>query len=97
MIFGRFIGHNLRFANSFWLRLCVVRVLYHMQVWGSPGRSRKFIKNIWVESKVRHVGAVEWTFLEFVILLISWHLLGRGVSEFETNALGRFSLVVWIM
>ena len=32
-IFGRLFWHNSSFVCSFWLRLFVVRVLYHMQVW----------------------------------------------------------------
>ena len=42
--FGRLFGHNSRFTNSFWLGLCVVRSLYHMQVCGAARHSRKCIR-----------------------------------------------------
>ena len=61
-VFGRLFGHNSSYINSFWLRLFVVRVLYHMQVWESTRHSRKFIGKSLGERKVEHVSEVEWKF-----------------------------------
>ena len=53
--FGWLFGHNSSFINSFWLRLCVVLVLYHMQVWETPRHSRKFIGSSLGGTKVEHM------------------------------------------
>ena len=64
MFFGRLFGHNSGFINSFWLRLFVVRVLYHMQVWETTRCSRKFIGKSVGDSKVEHRSDVGWIFFE---------------------------------
>ena len=55
MFFGWVFGHNSSFINSFWLRFCVVRVLYHMQVWETTRHSRKFIGKSLGRPKVEHM------------------------------------------
>ena len=55
MVFGRLFGHNSSFVCSFWLRLFVVQVLYHMQVWETPRHSRKFIGSSLGGTKVEHM------------------------------------------
>ena len=54
-IFGRLFWHNSSFVSSFWLRLCVVRVLYHAQLSGHTRCCRKFIGESVGEGKVEHV------------------------------------------
>ena len=54
-IFGRLFGHNSSCTNSFWLRLFVVRVLYHMQVVEHTRCSRKFIGKSFGGTKVLHM------------------------------------------
>ena len=65
MIFGRLFGHNSSFMNSFWLRLFVVRVRYHTQVWGSTTHSRKFIGKNVGGAMVERMGEVEGFFSKF--------------------------------
>ena len=55
VLFGRLFGHNSRFINSFWLRLFVVRVLYHMQLLEHTRCSRKFIGKNAGAAKVEHM------------------------------------------
>ena len=59
IVFGRLFGHNSGFMNSFWLRLCAARVLYHMQVWESTRCFRKFIGKSLGGTKVGHMSEVE--------------------------------------
>ena len=62
ILFGRLFGHNSRFTNSFGLRICVVRVQYHMQVWETTRHSRKFIRKSVGGGMVGHMSEVEWKF-----------------------------------
>ena len=54
-IFGDIFGHNSSCIYSFWLRLFVVRVLYHMQVVEHTRCYRKFIGKSLGEPKILHI------------------------------------------
>ena len=56
ILFGCLFWHNSSFINSFWLRLFVLRVLYHMQVRETTRCSRKFNGKSLGQGKVEHMG-----------------------------------------
>ena len=53
--FGRLVEHKSNYVCLFSLRLFVVRALHHMQVWETPGCSRKFIAKSLGRPKVWYV------------------------------------------
>ena len=55
VVFGDIFGHSSSCTNSFWLRLFMVRVLYHMQVVEHRRCPRKFIRKNAGGYKILHM------------------------------------------
>ena len=87
VFFGSLFGQNSRFINSFWLRLFVVRVLYHTQVSETTRHLGKFIGKM--QAAVRSstwakLSGISRTFGVFEVFEIFRH---RESCKFESNAL----------